>query len=141
MLHTNGSYIIYISVPTSIKALVIHMRVPVPHWLLGCAAMEEPAWKSSLMKFRSKLRSVCHIGKCLPDLRQLLTAMEYSCVQGKPNDVSCVDELVRILHQLCLEDYQVNMFMWYGCAYILVGIAGYSCQSLSCVPVYYLQYL
>ena len=69
--------------------------------------MEVPAWKSSLMKYRSKLRSVCHVGKFLPDLRQLLTATEYSCVQNKPDDVSRVDELVRILLTKDERDFEV----------------------------------
>ena len=59
--------------------------------------MEEPKWKSSLLKYRNKLRGVCQIGKFLPALRQLLTDAEYLCVTDKTDDLSRFDVLVRIL--------------------------------------------
>ena len=60
-------------------------------------AMEESSWKSSLLKYRSKLRTGCQVANVLPALRPLFTDKEYSSVEDKPDNSSRVDELVSVL--------------------------------------------
>ena len=59
--------------------------------------MADPAWKVSLKKYHSKLRTGLLIENVLPALRPLLTDAEYSCVDDKEGSADRVDELVRIL--------------------------------------------
>lgn len=59
--------------------------------------MADPAWKVSLKKCHSKLRTGLLIENVLPALRPLLTDAEYLCVDDKEGSVDRVDELVRIL--------------------------------------------
>ena len=57
----------------------------------------EPAWKTSLKRHHSELRSGIIIANVLPALRPLLTDVEYLCVDEKVGTPGRVDELVKIL--------------------------------------------
>ena len=55
------------------------------------------AWKASLRKHHSALRTGLIVANVLPALRSVLTGAEYLSIEGKEGDVARVDELVRIL--------------------------------------------
>ena len=57
----------------------------------------ETAWKTSLKKQHSELRSGIIIANVLPALRPLLTDVKYLCVDEKVGTPGRVDELVKIL--------------------------------------------
>ena len=71
----------------------------------GMGRLSIGSWKESLSKHHQELRTGICVDNFLPELRKPLTEIEYGRIEGKTDNISQVDELIKTLRTKTREQF------------------------------------